>query len=131
MKFFPTGGNAIVDARDVANVMVKLMSSEIHSERYLLIGSNQKFKLLFDKIADEMGKKKPSIKANKGLLNVARIVLSFFAFLQAKRSPITKETINSACDTVTYSSDKIKKAVHYTFYSLDETIENAIAGKIS
>jgi dihydroflavonol-4-reductase len=131
LKFYPTGGNAIVDARDVVNVMHELMKGEIDSQRFLLIGSNQPFKNLFDTIALKMGKKKPSIMAKRNLLNTAKIILSIGAFFRGKRSPITKETVNSACDTVVYSSEKIKKQLDYSFFTLEETIDNAIKGKIN
>ena len=98
VKFYPPGKNATVDARDVSNIMVALMKSDIHSERFLCIGSNQSFYELMSEIA-----KKPSI---------------------------TKETVQSLFGESAYSNAKIKAAIGYEFTSLEDTIDNALKGRI-
>ncbi len=130
LSFYPPGANAIVDARDVSKALQLVVEKELQGERFLLIGGNHKFKDLFSKMALAMNKKPPSILANKGLLYFAWLMASFFSGLLGKRSPITKETIESALGTKTYSAKKFVDVFDYRFYSLDETIENAIAGRI-
>ncbi len=130
LSFYPPGGNAIVDARDVAKCMVKLMKSEVQSERFLLIGENTLFKDLLDKIAIKLGKKPPFIAVGKFGLTIARLIMGFGAFFTRGKSPITKDTVNSSLSTTVYKNDKIKSTLNYNFLSLEETIDNAVRGKI-
>jgi len=130
VRFYPPGANAIVDARDVARIMVQLMHSEKHSQRYLCIGSNQTFKELMDVIAKELKVKKPTVLAKRWMVNSARRVLEFFSIFTQKRSSVTSETVNSLFSNYAYDAGKIKKELNYSFYTLEETIQNAVKGKM-
>lgn len=131
LKFYPPGANAFVDARDVAEIMVRLMNSEIHSERFLLIGENTTFKNMFSTIAEKLNKKTPSIKVSKILMGFAWRIASFWAWVTRKPSAITKETARSAFNTTEFDASKIKKELNYNFYTLDEMISNAVKGKVN
>lgn len=131
LSFYPPGANAIVDARDVAICMLKLTKSKLSAERYLLIGKNTSFKNLFDKIAFKMNMKAPKRQVGKVGLTIARFIMGFWSFIRGNTSPITKDTVKSAMSTTVYSIEKIKSELEHRFYTLDETIENAIKGKIA
>ncbi len=130
LSFYPPGGNAIVDARDVVNVMHQLMKSDIEAERYLLIGENISFHNLFSAIATQMEKKPPKRAVGAFGLKFARFVFSILYLFSSKKSPITKDTVNSALSTVVYSNEKVRKELNYTFFPPSETIENAVTGQI-
>ncbi|MBL4862161.1 MAG: NAD-dependent epimerase/dehydratase family protein [Crocinitomicaceae bacterium] len=130
IRFFPPGSNATVDARDVATIMVRLMQSEIHSERYLCIGSNQSFKELMTVIANEIGVRAPSKKVSRALVTFVRRIKSFFAWISGSRSNITKETVDSLFNNKAYSNAKISEALNFTFRDLQEQVRNGVAGRI-
>lgn len=131
LSFYPPGGNAIVDARDVAKVLHVLMKSDIQAERFLLIGENISFQALFTKIAQEMKKSPPKRAVGKLGLQVARYVFGFLHLFSSKKSPITKDTVNSALSSVVYSNEKVCKTLDYSFFTLDETLQNAVKGRIN
>ncbi|MDB0062589.1 NAD-dependent epimerase, partial [Crocinitomicaceae bacterium] len=130
LTFYPPGGNALVDARDVAKVMQKLMKSNVSENRFLLIGENISFQNLFTQIANRIGKKPPKRAVGSSGLNLARMIFGFTYLFSKKRSPITYETVNSALSTVVYSNEKCKKKLGYEFHSLEETIDNAVKGRV-
>ena len=131
MKFFPSGSNAIVDARDVTSIMIQLMNSDIHSERYLCIGNNQSFKHLMESISKGLNVTPPTIAVNRTLVTGVRYVLAFIAFVLRKRPSITKESVNSLFGHRKYSSAKIQAELNFSFKTLEETIENSIKGRIN
>jgi nucleoside-diphosphate-sugar epimerase len=131
MKFYPPGSNSIVDARDVAEIMVRLMESDIHSERFLCIGSNQSFFELMSKISMQLGVKAPSKEAPRFLVNLVRRMAGFISIFTRKKPSITKETLQSLFGERSYSSEKVKSALDFEFRSLEDTIENSIAGRIN
>lgn len=131
LKFYPPGANAFVDARDVSRIMIQLMNSKISAERFLLIGENATFKNMLSTIAEKLNKKKPSIKVGKILMGFAWRLASFWGWITNKPSAITKETARSAFGTTEFDASKIKKELNYTFYNLEEMIDNAVKGKIN
>lgn len=130
VRFYPPGSNAQVDARDVTDIMIRLMNSDISNERYLCIGSNQSFKKLMSSIADELNVKKPTIPVRRFIVEVARRAAGFASFFTRSRPSITKETVNSLFGDLSYSSDKIEKELNFEFKSLETTINNAVKGQI-
>ncbi len=131
LRFYPPGKNATVDARDVSNIMVTLMKGDIHSERFLCIGSNQSFYDLMNEISKQLNVKPPSVKTSRFLVEIARRISWFFSIFSSKKPSITKETVESLFGERTYDNSKIISEIGYTFKTLEETIENAIKGRIS
>lgn len=130
LKFYPPGKNATVDARDVSNIMIALMKSDIHSERFLCIGSNQTFYKLMSEISKQLNVKAPSIKTGRFIVEVARKFSWFFSLFSSKKPSITKETVQSLFGEIAYSNAKIKAAIGFEFTSLEDTIDNALQGRI-
>lgn len=127
LKFYTDGSNAFVDARDVAKIMVRLMESEIHSERFLVTGENMTFRDLFSKIAQEMGKEKPKIKVEKELSEFGWRYEGVRTFFTKTEPRITKETARAAHRKYVYSNEKIRTEIGYEFTKMDDTIKNAVA----
>ena len=130
IKYYPTGSNATVDARDVVEIMIRLVKSGANAERYLCVGSNQSFKTLMTAIADQMETKAPSRKVNKLLVTAVRRILGFVHWIFGSRSNITKETVDSLYSSRTYDNTKIIAELNYTFRPLSEQVKNAISGRI-
>ena len=129
VSFYPPGSNAIVDARDVAEIMVKLMNSDISAERYLCIGSNQSFQALMTEITKQLGVKMPSRPVKRYLVEIARRILGFLALFTSKKPSITIETVNSLFGDKSYDASKIEKALDFKFRDLSAVVENGIRGR--
>lgn len=130
LKFYTSGQNAFVDARDVARIFVRLMDSDIHNERFLCISENMKFQDLFQHIARALDKKGPRISTPKWLMGTAWRLSSVAAFFSGRRPTITRETAKSAFSVMAYSNEKIRKTLDYTFIPVEEAVKNAVKGRI-
>lgn len=130
LKFYTNGANAFVDVRDVSNVMVQLMNSEIKNERYLCIGENSTFKNLFDQIAAKLNKKKATILVKPWLMGLTWRFIWLFCKLAGKKSAVTRETARSAFGTTVYDGSKITEAIGYQFRTIDDMVENAVNGRM-
>jgi|SRR5690554_1404873 len=131
LKFYSPGANAFVDARDVAKIMVNLVNSEIVNERFLCIGENAKFKRLFDLIAQELNQKPPTKKVHPVLMGITWRLSVLWSVLTFTKPLITKSAANNAFSTTKYSNQKIKKAIGYEFHSLEESVKNAVKGRLN
>lgn len=131
LAFYPPGGNAFVDARDVVSVMMNLMRSNSNAERYLCIGENASFKKMLSTIAFELNKKPPRLKVGKFLMGIAWRLAWLVSLFSSKPASLTKASVKSSFETTHFSNKKVTKELNYTFKKLDEMIENAVKGKIN
>lgn len=130
LLFYPKGANATVDARDVSEIMIRLMESEICAERYLCIGSNQSFKDLLSTVALGMKKKPPSLAVSSSLLSFLGSLLQIITSITGHRFPLSKETINSSISVTEYDASKVKKELNFNFRSLSESVQYSIRHQI-
>lgn len=126
LKFYTNGSNAFVDVRDVAKVMVRLMDSEIKSERYLVTGENLKFREVFDMMSDEMKKERPKIAITQELSEFGWRYEGIRSFITGKSPRLTKEMARAAFRNYSYSHEKLKNAIGFTPTPIRETIKNTV-----
>ena len=107
-----------------------MVYSEIKNERFLVTGTNIAFKSFFDKVAVQLGVKAPSILAGP-FLSAFACNLSWFLSLFTGKRTLTKDSVRSAQANTIYSSEKLLHALEdFQFRSIDDTIENAIKGRV-
>jgi len=125
LKFYTEGINGFVDARDVARAIHELVTSSIHSERFLCVGDNLSFKSLFEFIAKGLNKKPPTIKAKSWLTNIGWRISAIIAFFTRNNPSLTKESAHSSHSINQYKTDKIEKALNFKFTPIEDACKNA------
>jgi dihydroflavonol-4-reductase len=130
LRFYTPGANSVVDARDVSEIMVKLMNSSMRSERFLCIGENISFKELTSRIAVQMQKRAPNIATPRWLAELGWRIASTISIISGKKPTITKDTVASAYKHISYDNTKIQTIINHSFRSADDSIRNAIQGRI-
>lgn len=126
LKFYTTGINAFVDARDVAYVFCELAERRIINQRFLVFSENVEFKRLFELIASEFNVKPPSIRVRKWMVGIAWRIEGFLAYVFGKKQNITKETAKSSMMITNYSNDKVKKALDFEFIPIEDAVRDAV-----
>lgn len=130
LSYYTPGGNAFVDVRDVSQVILRLLETEMSGERFLVTGHNLMFKELFERICAQLHVKAPSKSAGPFLVGVAWRLAGLWARLKNKRPTITKESAESSQKITVYSSEKVMKQFPgFQFTPLEKTIENTIKGQ--
>ncbi len=120
--FYTAGSVNYIDVRDVADIIFKLIYSEITSERFILNAGSIKIKDLFGKIAVTFKKKQPRIQVKPFM---AQIVwrLEYVRSLFSGSTPlVSRETALLSQKDYMYNNQKIKQTLKFTFRALDETI---------
>jgi len=129
LRFYTSGSNSVVDARDVAWAMVRLTEAKIHASRFLVVGPQQSFKDLFSALAQQLGKKAPTIAAPKTLTLFFAAFHELWCHISGKRNGLTIETARSAHEVLNYERNKIENQLSFRYTPLDEIIQNMIAGQ--
>lgn len=121
MPFYTSGKNGFVDVLDVVSIMIKLMNSEVHSQRFIINGSNTSFKILSEQIALVLGKESPKYLVSELLLGLAWRLSSIYSFFSGKNPMLTKETCLSATKSKLYDNMSIRRLLKYDFRSIEES----------
>lgn len=110
LKFYTNGVNGFVDVRDVTSAMIKLMKSDISAERYIISSENVSFKEVLDRMAEGLGKPKPTFEVTPFYSEIFWRLDKFMSFFGAK-SKITKEIARESQAKAYYSVKKLKSAL--------------------
>lgn len=122
MSYYTSGSSAYVDVWDVVSIMIKLMTSSVKNERFIVISENLPFKMFQTKVANALGVKPAQKLAKPFLLSVAWRLDWLNHKLFGKRRKLSKQLANSLSDKSVYDNAKIKTTLNYEFNSIDASI---------
>jgi nucleoside-diphosphate-sugar epimerase len=122
MLFYTSGKCAFVDAEDVANCMIELIDKQQFNNRFILTENNYTFKEVLSKIHIEFKQPPPRFLATKYLLFTVSILESIFRVFVKKDALLSMEGARSSMTTNTYSNQKIKSTIHFSFKPIASTI---------
>ncbi|MBN1340642.1 MAG: NAD-dependent epimerase/dehydratase family protein [Bacteroidales bacterium] len=123
LKYYPAGMNGFADVRDVAEIMIRLMESDIKNEKFVVNAVNLSYVELFTKIAGCLGLPPPKYKTARFFGECYRLIKAFTAAMHGKEPLLTRETTETAYQTYKYRNNKLLEALpdfHYTPF--DDTI---------
>ncbi|QLE01062.1 NAD-dependent epimerase/dehydratase family protein [Galbibacter sp. BG1] len=130
LSYYPPGGTAFVDVKDVVESLLKGMNSNITKERFLVIAENVTYKYIFDTIAEALKSKKPSKKIRKWQLSILWRIDWFLSLLPWKKRQLTKIGAHLLLIHTRYSNHRAKEKLQLEFTAIAETIQR-IASKYS
>jgi len=121
--FYSEGITGFVGINDVSKAMIQLTESSVKNEQFILVSENNSFREIFILIANEFGKKPPTIRISKTLSKILRRVDAVVTFITRKKRLITKESIKSLHGKTYYSSEKITTTIDFVFEQIEEVIQ--------
>lgn len=127
LKFYTTGKNGFVDARDVSKAIVQLLKSNIKNERFIVTSENVAFRDLLWWMADDLGKPRPSVKAKKFLSEIYWRLEWVKGKLTGTDPLITKDASRTANYISLFSNEKLKKAIDIEFIPIRQSVKEACA----
>lgn len=138
MPAYPTGGSGFVAAKDVAELMIRLMKNDIQHERFILNAEDWSYQKFLFTIADLLGKKRPYIKVLPWMTAFIWRLEAMRALFMKDSPLITRETARITTRSYHFNASKIKAATGFQFTPLitcmEETAEkfkeDVAAGKI-
>lgn len=124
LPFFSGGLTGFVDARDIAQSVVKSIGNEsTFGQRYILVSDNLSYKDFLWQVADALGVKRPSIKAGQTLSTLVALCAETWAGITGSKAFITREIAQSANRRTHFVNDKAQSALKIAFEPLEETIQ--------
>lgn len=131
LKFYTSGSCGLVDAEDVAKVMIKLMESKIRSERFIINAENWTYKKLFTEIANNFNTKPPQTEAKSWMLEIAWRASAIGTVFTGKKTGVDKISAQAASRIQDYDNGKIKAAINFEFKPLKDSIREICGTLVS
>ena len=110
-----------VGVKDVVTAMLKLMSSEIYNERYILVAENLSFKKVLEFTAISINRPKPEKPLKKWMISIGWFVQKTASLFGYNRN-ITKSDISGIFQKSTFDNTKIKKEINFKFTPMHNVI---------
>ena len=124
LPFYTRGGNCFVDVRDVVEIMVLLMNSGVEGERFIVGAENRKFKDVFVRIAEKMGKKPPRLEASQWMTELTWRFEKVRSVLTGTKPFITKEVAHHALQLNRYDNSKLLATLpDFTYRDVNQTLD--------
>lgn len=121
-NFYTQGITGFVSVQDVVKAMILLVNANIKNQRFILVSENKSFKEILFSIADNLHKKRPSIKVTKTMTDIAWRVSWLVSKISNKEPLLTENSAKSSHHISYYSSKKMTEAFNFNFELIDKTI---------
>jgi dihydroflavonol-4-reductase len=124
ISFYTDGSTGFVDSRDVSKAAILLMDKGVHDQRYIINSENVTYRYVFDLIAENLGKKKSSIKATPAMIEIGWRLETLKSAILGTKPMITKETARNGLMQWNYSNEKIIREIGIDFISVEESVRD-------
>jgi len=122
VHYYPQGSINLVDAEDVAEIVVRLLHSEVHSEKFILNAANVSYKDFFTKVSHQLDKPAPKHGIGRNMLKIIYLLSKVANLFGISKVALSKEIISAIQSTHTYDNAKIVKLLDYQFKSWEESV---------
>lgn len=128
LPVYADGVMAYVDVRDVARSYVAVDSCpQAAGERFIVSGANLSYRELITYGAVSSGRRKPFIRAGKGLVYTAYgIIRALTAMNIMKDRSIKRQNLGSVLWGNSYSGHKIEKVCNFEYTPIEDTIDRVV-----
>lgn len=122
IPFHTTGSNGFVGVNDVSKACIGLMENKVFGERFVLCAENLPYRDFFSKVITSLGKKPTKKTISKPLLKLAWIMDSTLELIGLRKATLTRESIKSATNNVSYLGGKICEHIDFSYTPIDQAI---------
>ena len=124
VPFYVDGSATVVDVRDVAACMCRLMDARAYGRRFVVGGHNCTVRDVQTAFARAYGRREPGIRIGRPALMAAATVLDALAAVSGLRFALTRQSVRSVTSRTVYSSQRVTEATGIAFRTLAEAAQN-------
>jgi dihydroflavonol-4-reductase len=119
-SFYTMGVTGYIDVLDVTRALTYLGENEKYKgEKYVLVSKNISYRDLFFIIADELKVKRPWLKVNTTIANIAKFFLTVLSFFRIEFGVISPKTISTSIGNFSYDATKITRETGFEYSEFD------------
>jgi nucleoside-diphosphate-sugar epimerase len=120
-----SGGVAVVDVRDLVEIILKALESHIQCDKYLVVGANVKYSDVVKAIAEHAKKKAYLFPMPAFLLSIVGGFLEFVGTITRRKPLLTYSYGRLSGWTVFYANEKSRLEFEHEYRPFEETIADS------
>lgn len=122
LKFHFPKVTGFVGVKDVVQVMVQLMRSPVQNQQYILVSENLSFRKIFDLTAETLNKPCPDKELKPWMVTIGWVSQKILSIFGQKERRLTRQSRKNLYEQSFYTSEKIRKELHFRFEHIDKVI---------
>ncbi len=127
LKWYPTGSNGFVSAKDVAKASVLLADNGCWGQRFLLNSENRSYQSIFNQMALEFKTLKPTRPLRPWMMSAAWRLSAIWEYATGKKAKATKESVANTHMHHSYETTRLEKTllgheIDWKYQPINETI---------
>lgn len=131
MKFYTKGITGFVDVHDVVSAMIQLMDEPnfeaCKNQRFILNAENLSYQEVFNTIADELNKPRPTVYASKYVMSIVWRLLTFVSWITGKPSLITRDSASNSNAVRNFDGRKISRQLDFKYIPISKSVKQTAA----
>lgn len=120
-----SGGLAVVDVRDLVEIVIKAMESQVRCRKYLVVGANVKYAEVVKAISKYANKKIYAFSVPSFFLSAAGGFLEFMEAITKRKPLLTKAYGKLSGWIVYYSNTKSKREFDHEYRPFEVTVRDS------
>ena len=124
--FYPSGGNGIVDVRDVVDGLISMAHLDQGGQRFILSAENHSYKDFFTTIAKVMNVSTPKMSIPGWMKIVIPPLERVRAFILRRPPIITRSSLRSISHYSRYDNSRSVEKLGLSYRSIDQSIKESV-----
>ena len=122
IPFYPPGSCGVIDVRDLTQIMIQLLNSDIANERFIINSDHIEYKDLMSIVAKQLNKKSPHIKLSKTFMKMLIGLDVFINKIRGKRIELSTDAVKYTTANILLDSNKINSMIEFKYRKMEESI---------
>ncbi|NNF34246.1 MAG: NAD-dependent epimerase/dehydratase family protein [Saprospiraceae bacterium] len=131
IKFYPSGGNGVVDVRDVVDGLVRMGHTDSINQRFILTGANISYGDFFSMIAKGLGVSPPSRPLPEWLGKMAPLLEKIRSLILFRPPIITRSSLRTLNHISKYDNSKSINTLGMKYRSIEDTVSDCAIAYLS
>ena len=126
LPFYPPGSCGVIDVKDLTEIMIKLMKTNISNERFIINSDHITYKDLMSIVATSLNKKPPYIRLRPFIMKFFIALDIIWNKFRGKRIELSTDAVKYTTQEIRLNSKKINDNIKHHYRNIETTLIESI-----
>ncbi len=122
LPFYPPGSCGVIDVKDLTEIMIKLMKTNISNERFIINSDHITYKDLMSIVATSLNKKPPYIRLRPFIMKFFIALDIIWNKFRGKRIELSTDAVKYTTQEIRLNSKKINDNIKHHYRNIETTL---------
>ena len=122
LPFYPPGSCGVIDVKDLTEIMIKLMKTNISNERFIINSDHITYKDLMSIVATSFNKKPPYIRLRPFIMKFFIVLDIIWNTVRGKRIELSTDAVKYTTQEIRLNSKKINDNIKHHYRNIETTL---------